>query len=207
MRLFVFIISLFSSFVFSQYKVPKGFIEINSSPANGRKIEKIKKDFDLDKKEDVISLVNNQGNDYILIYLSKSNKNILHRLIPCYDDFAIYPLQLEINKNDIVSYGYCCDGTSAFCRKFKIKFDNKKQNFVLFGYDSSYRLSSGHSEKSINLLTQNYIITNRDYFLSAENPTIETHKGKCIVKPIEINKIDRKFLDSIDSCGKKFEPQ
>lgn len=188
--------------------IPENYTELKESPANGRKMEKITVDLDNDKKTDTAFIVQNENdfaNYLLLIHLTSQNKTYRFKLIDNFDlDFNLFPVQLEV-KNNVLEVGYFRDGTAAFGRFFKFRFDEKKKNLRLIGYDSGYKAGAGeHCDKSYNLMNGTYIV---NFEKSIPNEHTETFKGKKDIGEIYINDIDIKTLNKLDDVGSEFESE
>lgn len=193
---------------FSELKIliPENYSILKESPANGREMEKIIVDLDNDKKVDTAFIVQNENdfsNYMLLIYLTSQNKTYRFKLIDNFDpDFSLYPVQLKIKKN-VLEVGYFRDGTAAFGRFLKFRFDEKKKTFRLIGYDSGYRLGAGeYCDKSYNLIDGTYIV---NFEKSLPNEHTETYKGRKIIEEIHINDIDINLLNKLDEVGSEYE--
>lgn len=202
----LFILAMFhiSFGVYSQISIPKNYKILEKSPANGRKMEKISLDLDKDDQKDIALIVQNETEfaDYkLLIYLSSLNKTFQLKLINEHD-MSIYPVQIKSKKN-VLEVGYFLDGTSAFGRFFKLRFDDKNLKMRIIGYDSGYRMGPAeHCDKSYNLLTGDYVVKIQKAI--PENH-IETFKGKKISSPIYLEDINIKTLEKLDKAGSEFE--
>lgn len=186
--------------------IPENYTLLKGSPANGREMEPIVVDLDNDKKADTAFIVTNENefSDYLLlIYLTSQNKIYSFKFIDqFYSDFGIFPVQLKV-KNDVLEVGYFRDGTAAFGRFFKFRFDEQKKTFRLIGYDSGYRLGAGtHCDKSYNLINGRYIV---NFEKSIPNVHTETFKGIKKIEEIYINNIDLDVLNKLDDVGCEFE--
>lgn len=190
--------------VYSQISIPKHYQILEKSPANGRKMEKITLDLDKDNQKDVALIVQNTSEfaDYkLLIYLSSLNNTFQLKLINEHD-MNIYPVQIKSKKN-VLEVGYFLDGTAAFGRFFKLRFDDINMKMRLIGYDSGYRVGPAeHCSKSYNLLTGDYEVKNQK---SIPKNHIETFKGKKIYPPIYLEDINIKTLEKLDKIGSEFE--
>ena len=153
--------------LFSQISIPKNYNILEESPANGKKMEKTLLDLDNDNRKDIALIVQNETEfaDYkLLIYLTSLNKTFQLKFIN-EQEMSIYPVQIKAKKN-VLEVGYFLDGTAAFGRFFKLRFDDKKLKMRIIGYDSGYRMGMAeHCSKSYNLLTGDYVVTNRKSIL------------------------------------------
>ena len=186
--------------------IPENYSILKESPANGREMEKIMVNLDNDKKVDTAFIVkheNDFSNYLLLIYLTSQNKTYRFKLIDNFDlDFSLYPVQLK-NKNDVLEVGYFRDGTAAFGRFLKFRFDENKKTFRLIGYDSGYRSGAGeHCDKSYNLIDGIY---NVKFEKALPNEHTDTYKGRKKIKEIYINDINIKVLNNLDDVGSEFE--
>ena len=193
-------------FTESKIVIPEYYSILNESPSNGRKMKKVFTDLDNDKKADTTFIVENKSdfsNYILLIYLTSQNKTFRYKLIDNFDpDFRIYPVQLKIKKN-VLEVGCFRDGTAAFGRFLKFRFDANKKTFRLIGYNSGYKSGAGeHCDKSYNLIDGTYIV---NYEKSLPNVHKETYKGKKIIEKIFINDIDVDVLNKLDEVGNEFE--
>lgn len=185
--------------------IPKFYKELKESPANGKEMNKIIFDLDGDNISDTALIVQKEEDfsDFLLlIYLSKQKKTISFKLIDNYGmGFNLYPIPLKV-KNNVLELGYYQDGTSAFGRILKFRYDKNAKDFRLIGYDSSYKASMGmYCEKSYNLLTGKYIVEVKD--LAQEKNTVNT--GKKFLNKIYLQSLDISKLDSLDAIGSEFE--
>lgn len=76
----------------------------------------------------------------------------------------------------------------------------------LIGYDYSYRTPGGHCNKTYNLLTGNYTVTNDFYNLRTGKTEIENFRG--YKKPsgkIFVNMFSQKLFGNLSSVGREFE--
>ncbi|NRS90361.1 hypothetical protein HNQ02_003301 [Flavobacterium sp. 7E] len=198
---------LFYTVTFSQIKIPKDFLELTKSPANGRKIEKVVIDFDNDSIKDVALLIKNrkETSTYkFLIYLSSLNKQYEVNLNNT--DFSIYPVQLKTVKNTI-QFGYFEDGTAAFGRFIKIRYNSKLKKIQVIGYDITYKSSmTEHIDKSYNLVTGKFSV--KKSTLDATNKSkIEEFLGQndFFKNNVFIEDLSGEMLKKLDDVGSKFE--
>ncbi len=200
-------ILLFCMSLYSQIKIPKNFSELTESPANGKKIEKIVMDFDHDSINDIAVLVKSEvefSNYRFLIYLTKLNKQFEVNLNN--SDFSIYPIQLKANKNTI-QFGYFEDGTAAFGRFIRIRYNSKRQKVQVIGYDTTYKSSpTEYSNKSYNLITGRYIVT-KTIFNTANKTSVNEFKGQnnLYKNKVFIDDLTAKMLENLDHVGNKYE--
>ena len=193
--------------LYSQIKIPKNFSELTESPANGKKIEKIVMDFDHDSINDIAVLVKSEvefSNYRFLIYLTKLNKQFEVNLNN--SDFSIYPIQLKANKNTI-QFGYFEDGTAAFGRFIRIRYNSKRQKVQVIGYDTTYKSSpTEYSNKSYNLITGRYIVT-KTIFNTANKTSVNEFKGQnnLYKNKVFIDDLTAKMLENLDHVGNKYE--
>lgn len=192
----------------SQLIIPENYSELKESPSNGRKMERIVVDLDYDKKADTSFIVQNKNDfaNYLLIlHLTSQNKTYRLRLIDNFElDLDLSPVQLKV-RNNVLEVGYIRDGTAAFSRFLKFRFDKKEKNIKLIGYDSRYRIGAGEDcEKSYDLLSGDYIVKLQK---SLPNDHTETFTGNEKIGNVYINDIDIKLLDKLDKVGSKYEPK
>ncbi|WP_095069078.1 hypothetical protein [Tenacibaculum jejuense] len=191
---------------FAQHlKIPEGYKKITNSPASGRMMSTIAFKFDSDSLDDYALVVINKEvfNDVkLLIYVSSLDKQFEVDYINDYD-FSIYPIPLTLKKN-VLSYGYFLDGTAAFGRFLKLRFNANRNKIQIIGYDSSYRLNDGYVNKSYNLLTGKYIVTKTTH--SQEDKTNKQYfNGKKQIEKLFIDDINNKLFEQLDNTGKEFE--
>ena len=191
----------------SEKIIPENYSELKESPANGRKMQRIIADLDNDKIADTALIVQNKNNfaDYLLlIYLTRQNTTYRLKLIDNFSpDINLFPVQLKI-RNNVLEVGYFSDGTAAFGRFFKFRFDETKNKMRLIGYDSSYRITERHCNKSYNLINGTYIVKLQK---SIPKNHTETFKGKKVINNIYIDDINIETLNIIDEIGNEFEPK
>lgn len=184
------------------------YVFLKDSPANGREMEKIRTDLDGDKKIDSAFILEKKESfsDYLLyIYLSGSSRNYTYKLIDNFDpDFKLFPTQLKI-KNNVLELCYFRDGTAAFGRFLKFRYNSKANNIELIGYDSGYKRDVGqHLEKSFNLKNGNFTIKIQKPLPEIH---IETYRGNHKMKPVFIQQIDVNMLTVLDKVGSEFETE
>ncbi|MGG5209139.1 hypothetical protein ACQWU4_09320 [Chryseobacterium sp. MIQD13] len=208
MKNYFLIILLSPFFCFSQFKIPEGFSEFTESPSNGKEMKRIVVDFDKDKKDDVLTVIYqseyelHSAKKYLIIYLSSKKKSF-------YIDFDVFngvfviPLKY---KNDVLEFLVYQEGTGVYGHGLKLRFNQKVKNVQLIGYDYSYRTPSGHCNKTYNLLTGYYIVTNDFYSMKTGKTEVESFKGnKKRSKNIFIKNFSNKLFENLSSVGKEFE--
>ncbi len=199
---------MFPTLMMAQVKIPKGYIELTESPANGKKMGKISLTFDDDLKKDEAVIVKHQSslsNYKLLIYLSKLNKQFEIDL-PSTNDFQIYPIPLTL-KNKVLQFGYFEDGTSAFGRFIKLRYDVSSKKIKVIGYDSGYRaLPTEHIDKSYNLLTGKYVVK-RTYYTANDQTKTQSFNGKNdhFKNQVFIDDLDLEMINNLDDVGSKYE--
>jgi hypothetical protein len=193
-------------FAYSQVNIPKYYKELKESPANGKKMNRINVDFDKDSINDTAVIVKNEkevSKYQLLIYLSSQNKTY-SLLLSNEDDFSVYPVELKI-KNNVIEVGYFKDGTAAFGRFLKFKFNLKLKKIQLIGYDSSYRIENGHCSKSYNLLTGEYTVNIDTENWATHKKSLKSFKGKKTASKFFIEEIDNVAFQNLDEVGSEFE--
>jgi len=189
-------------------KIPEDFTELTESPSNGRKMDRLSFYFDDDSLKDIATVVENKSefSKYkLLIYLTNLKKQYEIDLYST-NDFSIYPVQLEISKNTL-QFGYFEDGTSAFGRFIKLRYNPDVKKVQVIGYDSGYRASpSEHIDKSYNLLTGKYIVKRTNYDESDEGKVVEfSGKNDYFKNKVFIENLDVDMLMNLDDVGSKYE--
>lgn len=195
-------------FCFSQFKIPKGFEEFKKSPSNGQKMQRIVVDFDKDKKDDVFTVIYQTDNElhsskkYLLIYISSRDRMY-------YVDFdifnGVFVIPLEY-KNDVLKFLVYQEGTGVYGHGLKLKFNSKFKDIELIGYDYSYRTPGGHCNKTYNLLTGDYTVTNDFYNMKTGKTDLEDFSGnKKQTKNIFIKMFSNKLFDDLSSIETEFE--
>ncbi|WP_026976776.1 hypothetical protein [Flavobacterium tegetincola] len=151
----------------AQVKIPKGYAELEESPASGKKMKKISLIFDDDLKKDEVVIVKNQSelsNYKLLLFLSSLNKKVEIDL-PSANDYQIYSIPLTYI-NNVLQFGYFENGTAVFGRFIKLRYDLSSKKIKVIGYDSGYKVSpTEHIDKSYNLITGSYAVK-RTYYKS-----------------------------------------
>lgn len=199
---------LISLFSFSQIKIPIGFLELTESPANGRKIDKIFLNFDDDSINDIAVLVqDNSGfpSYKLVLFLTSQNKTFEIDLISL-NDFSIYPVQIKVKKN-VVEFGYYEEGTAAFGRFIKLRYNTKKNQIQVIGYDVTYKSSqTEYIDKSYNLVTGKYIVK-RTYYDENSKVNIQEFSGKndFFKNNVFVENLDREMIVNLDDVGSKYE--
>lgn len=200
--LLLLLLTLISFHSFSQIKIPENYEELSESPANGRKMNKLSTDFDADGKNDIALIIKCEkdfSKYFLLIYLTSDTKTYRLEFIN-EDDMSVYPVQLEQKKN-VITAGYFKDGTAAFGRFFKLRYNKSQKKIQLIGYDSGYRISAaGHCDKTFNLLTG-------DYNVKILTALPENHKGNKKISPVFIQDINISMISKLDKIGSEFESQ
>ncbi|MBB6371494.1 hypothetical protein [Chryseobacterium shigense] len=204
---FLFILML-PFFCFSQFRIPKGFSEFTESPSNGKEMKRIVADFDKDKKDDVITVINqseyelHSAKKYLIIYLSSKNKTFSIDF-DLFNGVFVIPLQY---KNDVLEFLVYQEGTGVYGHGLKLRFNQKVKDIQLIGYDYSYRTPGGHCNKTYNLLTGDYNVTNDFYNMKTGKTEVESFKGnKKQPKHIFIKNFSSQLFENLSSVGKEFE--
>ncbi|MFD2287112.1 hypothetical protein ACFSOV_13440 [Pedobacter petrophilus] len=198
----------FPALLIAQVKIRKGYAELTESPASGKKMEKISLFFDDDLRKDEAVIVKHQSslsNYKLLIYLSSLNKQFEIDL-PSTNDFQIYPIPLTL-KNKALQFGYFEDGTSAFGRFIKLRYDTPSKKIKVIGYDSGYRaLPTEHIDKSYNLLTGIYVVKRTYYKADGQTKTQSfTGKNDHFKNMVFIDNLDLEMFNNLDDVGSKYE--
>jgi hypothetical protein len=199
---------LTSLFSFSQITIPNGFSEVTKSPSNGKKMEKIFMLFDNDSINDTAILAQDKSefSSYkLLIFLSNKNKTYEINLISL-NDFSIYPVQIKARKN-VIEFGYFEDGTAAFGRFIKLRYNSKKEQIQVIGYDVEYKSSpTEYINKSYNLITGDYIVK-RTYYEGSKKINTQEFSGKndFFKNVVFIENLDKEMIINLDDVGCKYE--
>lgn len=199
---------LFPCYYFSQFSVPKGFSEFAKSPANGENSERIIADFDKDGKEDIFTIIREDKKEfhnakkYLIIYLSSKDRVY-------YLDFdmfyGVYFMPLKY-RNGVLEFWVTEEGTGVRGHGLKLRFNPKVKDIQLIGYDYSYRVPGGHCNKTYNLLTGDYTVTNDFYNMKTNKTEFEQFKGnQKLEKNIFIKNFSEKLFEDLSSVGKKYE--
>ena len=209
--IFAFFASSCVQLLYAQLQIPAGFSELKYSPVNGLPMERMYIDFDGDGKKDTATVIgkDNYGNvweHFFLIHLTSSNKT--HKVQMFGYDRRVNPVQLN-RRNNVIHFSYFLAGTSTFFRTLKLRYNPTNQRIQLIGYDSSYRITSigtgGRTEKSFNLLTGDFVVTNRFRYLSDDVFQYQEHRGNHRIRPIFIEDINDELLGELDLVGREFE--
>lgn len=203
-----FLFLTFPALLMAQVKIPKGYAELTESPASGKKMGKISLVFDDDLVKDEAVIVKNQSslsNYKLLIYLSSLNKQFEMDL-PSTNDFQIYPIPLTL-KNKVLQFGYFEDGTSAFGRFIKLRYDAPTKKIKVIGYDSGYRASpTEHIDKSYNLRTGSYVVK-RTYYKADGQTKTQSFIGKNdhFKNKVFVDDLDVEMFNNLDDVGGTYE--
>lgn len=207
-KIYLLLIILLPYCCFSQFKIPKGFSEFTESPSNGKTMKRIVVDFDKDKKEDVFTVVYqtdyelHAAKKYLMIYLSSENKAYTIDFDLFYGVFVV-PLKY---KNDVLQFLVYQEGTGVYGHGLKLRFNQKAKQIQLIGYDYSYRTPSGHCNKTYNLLTGDFTVSNDFYNMKTKKTEFENFKGnKKLSKNIFIRDFSNNLFEDLSSVGKKYE--
>lgn len=193
---------------FAQIQIPEGYSEMTESPSNGRKIEKIVLHFDMDSINDSAILVENTSEFYkykLLLFLSSQEKTFEIDLINL-NDMSLYPVQITSRKN-VIEFGYYEDGTAAFGRFMKLRFNTKKNQIQVIGYDVEYKASlSERINKSYNLVTGKYIVKRTSYDENGK-ATMQEFPGvnDFFKNKVFIEDLDADMLVNLDDVGSPYE--
>ena len=179
---YLLIISFLSQYSFCQQKefIPINFTEFSYSPSNSENLKRITSDLDNDNIIDYVTVIHNKtyedlrmNKKYLLIHLSKSNKNTLID----FEDFnAVYFLQPKL-KNKTLEFQMYQEGTGVYGHNLKLRYNSKHNEIELIGYDYSYRVPGGHCNKTYNLLTGKFIVINDYYDMKTNKTKIEKFYG------------------------------
>ncbi|WP_271766268.1 hypothetical protein [Aquimarina algiphila] len=204
---FSFLFLIFYTVSYSQIKIPKDFIELTESPANGKKIEKVVIDFDDDSINDVVLLVENEkefSSYRFLIYLTSLKKQYEINLNNT--DFSIYPIELS-TVNNTIQFAYFEDGTATSGRFIKIRYNSKRKKIQVIGYDTEYKsLPTERIEKSYNLLTGKYIVKRTKLGGDSINK-IEEYSGQndFFKNKVFLENLNAEMIKKLDDVGSKYE--
>ncbi|MDB2463170.1 hypothetical protein N9W61_03620 [Algibacter sp.] len=192
----------------AQLEIPDGYALVTKSPSNGKKIEQVFLDFDNDGLEDTAVLVENilEFSDYkFILYISSLKKTYQVDLINL-QEMSVYPIQIK-TRNDVVEFGYYEEGTGAFGRFIKLRFNSKINRVQVIGYDVIYRsMPNIHITKSYNLITGKFIIKKTIYDGNG-NDNIEEFLGENDVfkNAVFIEHLDAEMIEKLDEVGSNFE--
>lgn len=208
MKLYFLLILLLPCCCYSQFKIPKGFSEFTESPSNGKEMKRMVVDFDKDKKDDVITVIYQSeyelhaGKKYLVIYLSSKNKTFSIDF-DLFNGVFVIPLRY---KNDVLDFLVYQEGTGVYGHGLKLRFNQKAKEIELIGYDFSYRTPGGHCNKTYNLLTGDYTVTNDFYDHRTGKTEIENFKGhKKTSGKIFVSMFSQKLFDNLSLVGQEFE--
>jgi len=199
---------LTSLFSFSQITIPNGFSEVTKSPSNEKKMEKIFMLFDNDSINDTAILAQDKSefSSYkLLVFLSNKNKTYEINLISL-NEFSIYPVQIKARKN-VIEFGYFEDGTAAFGRFIKLRYNSKKEQIQVIGYDVEYKSSpTEYINKSYNLITGDYIVK-RTYYEGSKKINTQKFSGKndFFKNVVFIENLNEEMIINLDDVGCKYE--
>ena len=208
MKIYFLFMLLFPFYCFSQFKIPKGFLEFTKSPSNGREMKRIVTDFDKDQKDDLITVIYqseyelHSAKKYLIFYLSSKNKTY-------YIDFdlfnGVFVIPLKYKK-DVLDFLVYQEGTGVYGHALKLRFNQKIKEIQLIGYNYSYRFPGGHCNKTYNLITGDYTIKNDFYNMRTDKTEYENFKGnQKKLKNIFINDFSSDLFDDLSSVGQKYE--
>ena len=195
--------------LYAQFKIPKGYSEVYPIEDWGE-TKRIYIDFDGDGKKDTATIIAQQDKDYyyvyyysFLIYLTSDNKN---HIVELSKEGNGHCLDLEV-KSNVIQFGVVSGGTGLYAPVFKIRYNHTKRKIQLIGFDYSYRISGhkGNCQKSYNLLTGDYNVTN---YYNVGNPNKvykEFHKGNKKMKAVFIENINEELIGQLISVGNEFE--
>lgn len=200
----LFLLLSFPLLVFSQIKIPEGYTVLKESPSNGKKMEPIMILFDHDSVKDTALIVQNESefSKYKLLIGLSSLKKQYEIDVLSTSGFSIYPLQLKARKK-VIEYGYYEDGTAAFGRFIKLRFNAKRNTIQVIGYDSESKVApSEYLNKSYNLLTGQYILK-RTTFNQANEKVVKEFSGKNthFKNKVFIENLDLEMLSNLEGIG------
>ena len=189
-------------------KIPNGYAELMKSPASGKVMGRLLFDFDNDSENDIATIVQHQSefSAYkLLIFLTTSKKQYEVDLYST-NGFSVYPVPLETSGN-MLEFGYFEDGTAAFGRFLKLRYNAKLEKIQVIGYDCGYRASpSEHVDKSYNLLTGKYIVKRTSYEESDKGKTVEfSGKNEYFKNNVFIEDLNLEMIINLDDVGSKYE--
>ena len=189
--------------LYAQFKIPTGYLEIES----------IYIDFDGDGKKDTAAVIIKEKSDYyyfahaFVIYLTSSNKNHIME----FGEGVGHATALKV-KNNVIQFGYVLGGSGVYSFDFKLRYNHTERKIQLIGFDTSYRIASssrGYCEKSYNLLTGDYNVTNYlatiNYTDLREREHKEFHKGNHKIKAVFLEDINDEMIENLDLVGEEFE--
>lgn len=204
----IFLMLLIPLISFAQLEIPEGYTIVTKSPANGNKIEQLFLDFDTDGLEDTVVLVENTSefSAYkFILYMSSHKKSYAVDLISL-NESSIHPVQIKTKKN-VVEFGYYEDGTAAYGRFIKLRYNPISNQIQVIGYDVAYKsLPTEHITKSHNLITGEYSVEKTIY---DENGKVSIQKilekNAFFKNTVFIENLNASMLESLDAIGSEFE--
>ena len=122
------------------------------------------------------------------------------------NDFSIYPVQIKARKN-VIEFGYFEDGTAAFGRFIKLRYNSKKEQIQVIGYDVEYKSSpTEYINKSYNLITGDYIVK-RTYYEGSKKINTQKFSGKndFFKNVVFIENLNEEMIINLDDVGCKYE--
>lgn len=209
--LFITCLALINITVFAQLKIPKDYEELTESPVNGKKMKTLAFNFDDDNILDYPTIIGHKlefANYKLLMFLSTTKKKQLVKLLSLSDsEFNLYPTELKLN-NNVLQFGYFLDGTSAFGRFIRLRYNKAIKKIQIIGYGSGYRASAnGRIGKTFNLLTGKYIVNKAEFTINDGDKEI-VKQFNCKderFKNLYLENLAIKLLKSLDAVGNKFE--
>lgn len=163
----------------SQIDIPKGFVESDPDPSEGKYINRIEVDFDNHKKKDVFTIIyeakkeQRKAKKYLLIYLSSMDK-VYFVDFDWFNGAVAMPLEYN---NGVVGLAVVQDGTGVYAHALKLKYNSDMKDIQLIGYDFSYRTPGGHCNKTYNLLTVDFTVWNEIFIIGSGKTKTERFKG------------------------------
>ena len=188
--------------LYAQFKIPTGYLEIES----------IYIDFDGDGKKDTAAVIRKEKSDYyyfahaFIIYLTSSNKNHIME----FGEGVGHTSALKA-KNNVIQFGYVLGGSGIYSFDFKLRYNHTERKIQLIGFDTSYRIvssSRGYCEKSYNLLTGDYNVTNHLTvvgYRQFDPPRREFHEGNKKIAAVFFEDINDEMIGNLDLVGEEFE--
>ena len=193
---------------FPQLEIPEGYTVVTESPANGKRMDQIFIDFDADLEEDTALIVEDtvQFSAYKFILHVSSHKKTYEVDLISLQETSVYPTQIKI-RNNVIEFGYYEDGTAAFSRRIKLRYQPKNKQVQVIGYDVSYKAShTYHIDKSYNLLTGKYIVK-RTTSDANSRASVEEFSGinDHFKNAVFIEGLSESMIINLDDVGSKWE--
>ncbi len=184
----------------AQLKIPKGYSELKTSPANGGMMKQTAVHLDEDNKPDQVSVISLKGKPtedvMLLVYFTKTKTQEIIRLNPP-DEKEIFMFPLRVVNNNL-EFAYGMKGTKNFARYIRIGYSKDNNKAVFTNYETYFKHDDKSALKTYNLLTGDYKINYNDLDPASNKIHRDAKFGHQKQELLAFDQYNDEFLKNLD---------